>query len=109
MEEPAEPVRLQTVKELYGIGYCRRRDLAGYERRNGRDTFKEEVALLARGRIGVDCDDERGCDTRWVRLAELVENDNIEDDDLDAALNEFFDALKADIKGMVDDLRAERS
>ena len=100
-------MKIQSVKELYGVGYCRLRDLSPYDRRNGRDTFKEEVAFLVRGRIGEDGDDDRGSDTRWVRLAQLVANDNIEESELDGALDTFFDALKTDIKGMLRDLRNE--
>ena len=106
--EDDDPVGLQTVKEIYGVGYCRRRDLSPYERRNGRDTNDNEVAFLARGRIGEDGNDDRGSDTRWVWLADLVQVDNIEDSDLDGVLDEFFDALKDDVKVAVERLRKER-
>ena len=64
---------------MHGVGYCRRRDLGSYARRNGRDTQDEDAAYLVRGKIGQDGDDDCGSDTRWVRLKDLVNNENIED------------------------------
>ena len=107
-EKATDRFAMQSVTEVYGVGYCRRRDFSNYELRNGRVTFKHEVAYLVRGKIGEDADDDRGSDTRWVRLEDLVKNENIDDEELDTLLDDFFDELKADAKRFRRELREER-
>ena len=103
-----ERLAIQSVKEIYGMGYCRRRDFTNYELRNGRVTYKHELVYLVRGKVGEDADDDRGSETRWVHLEQLVKNENINDDVLDAALDTFFDEAKRDAKQFLRELREER-
>jgi hypothetical protein len=94
------------VKEIFGMTYCRRRDLSSYDRRNGRVTEWDEVAFLARGKVGETGEDDRGSDTRWMLLGTLV--DNVDDANLDGAIDEFCDQLKKDMRDAAAQLRAAR-
>ena len=98
-------MRAGRVAEIYGITYCRRRDLSPAERRNGRDTMAEEMALLARGKVGDFAEDDQGSDTRWMTVGELMK---VPDDELDDAIETYFEQAKEHTLQFVKEMRERR-
>ena len=102
----ADCCEMWAVHDFYGDAYCALEEFSPYDRRNGRETSAEEWTLLAHGKIGETKEDDRGSDTRWVSLAELVRN--VDDNELDQALADYAEQWLADVQQAVATLREAR-
>jgi len=78
--------------EVNGHRCCEPMDMSLFQRRNEMPKEEKRMCYLVRGKFGRDTDDDGVIDTRWVPLADLVEQLD-DQDELDELLAEYETGL----------------